>query len=312
MGIAKLNRYLTDNCKNGTIKKIHLKELESKTIVIDVSIYLYKFLSNGDLIEQMYLFISILRSYNIVPVFIFDGKPPEEKREILMKRYMEKKEAAKECKKLEDSLDSVSIEKKRELEKQILLLKKKSIRIKENDINIVKELMRVYGVQYLNADEEADQLCGYLANKENIYGCISDDMDMFMYNCKYVLRHLSLLNHTVVLYDRENICRDLNVKSSDLQDILLTVGSDYNLKNNYTIANAFEKYKVYNTIKDNKSYFEYLQDTDKTIDINKLYKLKKLLNSLQKSNMSIKDKNNLIKMDDLKHLLKPYGFCWCK
>ena len=312
MGIAKLNRYLTDNCKNGTIKKIHLKELESKTIVIDVSIYLYKFLSNGDLIEQMYLFISILRSYNIVPVFIFDGKPPEEKREILMKRYMEKKEAAKECKKLEDSLDTVSIEKKRELEKQILLLKKKSIRIKENDINIVKELMRVYGVQYLNADEEADQLCGYLANKENIYGCISDDMDMFMYNCKYVLRHLSLLNHTVILYDREKICRDLNVKTSDLQDILLTVGSDYNLKNNYTIANAFEKYKVYNTIKDNKSYFEYLEDTDKTIDINKLYKLKKLLNSLQKSNMSIKDKNDLIKMDDLKHLLKPYGFCWCK
>ena len=125
MGIAKLNRYLTDNCKNGTIRKIHLKELESKTIVIDVSIYLYKFLSNGDLIEQMYLFISILRSYNIVPIFIFDGKPPEEKREILMKRYIEKKEAAKECRKLEKSLEDVSIEKKRELEKQILLLKKK-------------------------------------------------------------------------------------------------------------------------------------------------------------------------------------------
>ena len=74
MGIPKLNRYLNDNCNKGSIKKTHLKILKGKTLVIDTSIYLYKFISNGDLLEQMYLFISILKSYDIKPIFIFDGK----------------------------------------------------------------------------------------------------------------------------------------------------------------------------------------------------------------------------------------------
>lgn len=313
MGIAKLNKYFTDNCNKDAIKKIHLKELKSKIIVIDVSIYMYKFLSNGDLIEQMYLFISILKNYSIIPIFIFDGKPPQEKREILMKRYIEKKQAEKDCKVLEESLEQeLTLEEKEEMKKQILSLKKKSIRIKEEDIENVKKLMKAYGVQYLNAVQEADQLCGYLANKENVYGCISDDMDMFMYNCKYVLRHLSLLNHTAVVYDRMKICKNLNVNSKDLQDILLTAGSDYSIKNNYTVIQAFDKYKEYREMNNNDSYLEYIKITDKTIDIEKLYQLKILVNSLKNTRTSISDVNSEENRIELKSLLEPYGFCWCK
>lgn len=313
MGIAKLNKYFTDNCENDAIKKLHLKELSCKIIVIDISIYMYKFLSNGDLLEQMYLFISILKYYNIVPIFIFDGKPPEEKREVLMKRYLEKREAEKHRKELEETLEKEErLEKKQELEKEIQSLKKKSIRIKQNDILNVKRLIKAYGVQYIDAVEEADQLCGYLSSKENVYGCISDDMDMFMYDCNYVLRHLSLLNHTVVVYDRKKICNNLNVNVNELQDILLTVGSDYNLSNNYNVNQAFENYKIYSRdCKNSDCYLEYLKLIDKNIDIEKIYKLKELLNSLKNTNISIKNKNSFIIKDEMKELLEPYGFCWC-
>ena len=313
MGIAKLNKYFTDNCSKDAIKKIHLKELKSKIIVIDVSIYMYKFLSNGDLMENMYLFISILKNYSIIPIFIFDGKPPEEKREILMKRYIGKKQAEKECKELEESLEKeLTLQGKEEMKKQILSLKKKSIRIKEKDIESVKKLMTAYGVQYLNAVQEADQLCGYLANKKNVYGCISDDMDMFMYNCKYILRHLSLLNHTAVVYDRTKICKSLNVSNKDLQDILITAGSDYNLKSNYTVVQAFNKYKEYKEMNNSDNYIEYIRNTDKSMDIEKLYKLKSLINSLKDTQISINDVNNEENKKEMKLLLEPYGFCWCK
>ena len=80
MGIKNLNRFLLDNCNKKSIKKFHLKQLENKKVVIDTSIYLYKFIADDSLLENMYLFISIMKSYNIEPIFVFDGKPPAEKK----------------------------------------------------------------------------------------------------------------------------------------------------------------------------------------------------------------------------------------
>ena len=34
--------------------------------------------------------ISLFRYYNIIPIFIFDGKPPPEKTQIIMKRVNDK------------------------------------------------------------------------------------------------------------------------------------------------------------------------------------------------------------------------------
>ena len=79
-------KYLQSNCKN-SIKQISLHELRDKKIVIDTSIYLYRFLGENALLENFYLMISIFREYNIIPLFIFDGKPPNLKRKTLIKRY---------------------------------------------------------------------------------------------------------------------------------------------------------------------------------------------------------------------------------
>jgi 5'-3' exonuclease len=93
MGIKNLNRFLLDNCNKKSITKIHLSKLTGKKLVIDVSIYLYKFLSENALMENMYLFISILKKYDISPIFIFDGKPHPEKKQLLIKRLIDKMEA---------------------------------------------------------------------------------------------------------------------------------------------------------------------------------------------------------------------------
>ena len=63
MGIKFLNRFLLDNCNKKSIKKTHLKMFENKTIVIDTSIYLYKFISDEQLIENIYLMLSIFKFY---------------------------------------------------------------------------------------------------------------------------------------------------------------------------------------------------------------------------------------------------------
>ena len=65
---------------------------------IAVVIPVYKKLSEHSksekaLMEQMYLMINLFRFYNIIPIFVFDGKPPEEKRELINQRKEMRKEA---------------------------------------------------------------------------------------------------------------------------------------------------------------------------------------------------------------------------
>lgn len=90
MGIKNLNKYLQQSC-NKSINHIHLSELSGKRIVIDTSIYLYRFMGEGCLLENFYLMISIFRQYNIIPLFVFDGKPPAEKEDMLKQRKLEKR-----------------------------------------------------------------------------------------------------------------------------------------------------------------------------------------------------------------------------
>ena len=104
MGIRYLNRFLKDNASL-SIKLCNLAELSGKKIAIDISIYMYRFASDDTLIENMYLMLSVFRHYNIIPIFIFDGKPPPEKRELLQKRKEDKHEAEEEYNRLKKSLE---------------------------------------------------------------------------------------------------------------------------------------------------------------------------------------------------------------
>jgi flap endonuclease-1 len=154
MGIKHLNKFLLQKCSNKSIQKHHLSYFENKTLVIDASIYLYKFLSDDALIENTFLFISILRKYNITPVFIFDGKPPVEKHKLLLQRKKNKKDAERQYNELKETSTECD---KYELEK----LKKQFLKISPQQINEVKQLLQLYGIQYYVSPTEADPLCVY-------------------------------------------------------------------------------------------------------------------------------------------------------
>ena len=192
MGIKNLNKYLYEKCSKKAISKIHLRKLSGKTLVIDTSIYLYHFLGENALMENMYLLISILKLYDITPIFIFDGKPPPEKQELLRKRYTDKKEAQTRYQLIQSSLDNMTYEAHKEALIEMTNLKRQCIRIYDEDIIKIKELMDAYNVTYYESPNEADDLCVYLVKIEQAWGCMSDDMDMFVYGCSYVLRNLSL------------------------------------------------------------------------------------------------------------------------
>lgn len=326
MGIRYLNKYFREECngKNNCIKMISVSHLYGKKIAVDISIYLYKFIGDCQLIENMYLMLSIFKYYNIIPVFIFDGKSPTEKKELLIQRRQEKICAEKEFMVLKKTLENnIEIEEseRQDIINNMNILKKKFIHISREQIATVKNLIKYYGMTYYDAPGEADKLCAILNIKCKVWGCMSEDMDMFVYGCKNVLRYFSLLNHTVVLYDTKNILKTLDISLKELKEICIISGTDYNLdKNNkkhdlYTTLKYFKKYKnckhqgsddFYSWLLKNT---EYIEDLDELIYIFNLFDLDKTENNNEFITFeNIKIINGSVNYNDMRTILKEDGF----
>ena len=57
---------------------------------------------------------------------------------------------------------------------------------------------------------------------------MSDDMDMFVYGCNYVIRDVDIVNRTAVLYDLQQILAELNITYDNFKRVCIISGTDYN------------------------------------------------------------------------------------
>jgi len=247
MGVKELNQYLLKHCTDNAIKKTHFIHLKRKTVVVDISIYLYKFMADDNFMESLYTFLSLFKYYIITPIFIFDGKPPPEKWAALKKRRWEKKDAAIRFNEIQESLETHTVELDEDLKKEMDELKRKMIKIEKSDFIKVKELMDAFGYLYYEAPGEADVLCAYLVKSGKAWACLSDDMDMFLYGCPRVLRNLSLMKHRFILYDTNIILQELGITSEQFLKIVILSGTDYN-EGSISLRKLFELHNEYLSI----------------------------------------------------------------
>jgi len=323
MGIQYLNTYIRNRVSINSIKKMNLKCLSGKVIVVDTSIYLYRFLGEEALMENIYIMICLFRYYNIIPIFVFDGKAPIEKNKLLEKRLDDKITAENKYNNIKvELINCKCIEKKEELLNNMTYLKKKFIRLRRSDIKNVQELMNAFNIIYIVAEGESDELCAKLVIKKIAYAWLSEDMDMFIYGCPRVLRYLSLINETVVMYDLNNILSELNIPFKEFKEICVISGTDYNISLNktnlYKTLEYYNLYKIYvsSNVK-KKDFYTWLENnTDYIENIYELYNAYNLfhrdniqLNTL-KSLKTLKSHNfkNKINMDKVKELMQPEGF----
>lgn len=319
MGIRYLNRFLKDNA-SPSIKFSNLSDLSGKKIAVDISIYMYRFASDDTLIENMYLMLSVFRYYNIIPIFVFDGKPPPEKRELLQKRKEDKYEAEEEYNRLKKSLEinkDMDDSDKQEIIYNMDMLKKKFVSISKNDVENIKFLIRAYGATYYDAPGEADELCAMLTMKEKVWGCLSEDMDMFVYGCPRVIRYLSLLNHTAVVYDVKGILNNLGITQKELREICVLSGTDYNLEcdSKNTLNTTLKLFKKFHKSNTSQSFYEWLKNNNENYikDYDLLVKIYDMFDlNINHFNIKIFEKikiiNGPVLKDDIKNILKTDGF----
>lgn len=316
MGIRLLNKYIKTNCKNG-VNVIKMENLRGKYIAIDTSIYLYRFLQEEVLLENFYLLLSLLKFYNITGIFVFDGKPPEEKYKLIEKRNNVKEEAREKYRELEMKMNEINDneydrEEKNVLQNEMVELKKKFVKLERYHVDSIKKLITAFGESYIEAEGEADQLCAKLVIKKIAYACLSEDMDLFLYGCPRVLRYLSLLNESMVLYNLSEILKELEISLSDFRQICVLSGTDYNNDNNgLDLYKSVDFYKSYKNDEKNNNidFYTWLDNNMKGfINIIELYLINNMF-LLDNVNLKrYKINRTLIDKDNIKEIMKQDGF----
>ena len=284
MGIKHLNRFLIKNCSHKAIQsKYELANISNQTIAIDISIYLHKFIEDDALLENMYVLIHTLLSLSIYPLFVFDGKPPTEKRECLYLRKQTRKETEKKLADIQNSLPNTTEEEQKKWNNQVQYFKRQLIKINDSHIQYAKQIIDAFGLQYIVAEGEADKMCSQLVIQGTAWACLSDDMDMFAYGCPRVMRCLDLTFKCVHFYDLQQILSDLNMTMTNFRQLIVMSGTDYNYyqKDNETVfvgmplETAMNLYytEYLTSSVEKSSMFNWLMDTEYPIDVAYLEKV---------------------------------------
>jgi len=315
MGIRYLNSLIKSQCKD-SIKHMDMNQLVGKIIAVDISIYLYKYEITNSLLENIYLMLATFRHYNIIPVFIFDGKTPPEKNELIKKRKYDKIVAKKDYEILNDKIqcnnNNIHKDEMIEIIAEMNKLKKEFIYIGRNKIENVKQLIRAYGATYYDAHGEADELCAMLVIQNKAWACLSEDMDYFAYGCPRVIRSFCLTKHNVTVYYMDSILNKLNMTQTEFRNICVISGTDYNHNINvtrqinlYEIVKQFRKYKnEQNEQNEQISFYQWLTNLNYILDHEFLIKINKIFDIYYNHNLSIFKKIMIINGNINQQLVK--------
>lgn len=232
MGIKGLTKTIMKHSPDAVTNE-NLYKLSGKRVAVDASLILYQQLlksPNGKIFKNSKgkitshitgVFYKIMNyiSLNIEMIFIFDGKPPDNKQDCINQRK-EKSKKAKEA-----SLTSSSEEEKQKLEKSAL-------RLTSEMVNDVKKLLNLMGISYIHPDVgEGEAYASELCRMGYVDYVLTEDMDTMAYACPKLIRNCidkSLKRKDIVsIFDYTKIISDIELTHEQFLDFCILCGCDY-------------------------------------------------------------------------------------
>lgn len=256
MGIKNLNTLIEALSENG-VSKQHLSNFSGKTFAIDTNVYLYKFLyGKSNHIDGIFFMVNKFKKFNITPIFIFDGKPPDEKLDTIKNRRVIKNRLEERLSLLRIDLSSSQEDEDIiEIQREIGLIEKKIIYVNKNIIDKTKKLFDLMGIMYIEADCEAEHYCSKLCNLELVDGVVSEDMDTIACGSKLVIRNFTNRDDTIESYYFNDIIYDLELSYPSFIDMCILLGNDYNHR-----PRGLSPNEIYTIIKENCSIENILEN----------------------------------------------------
>jgi flap endonuclease-1 len=229
-----------------TAVEIEIKDLSGKKIAIDAFNTMYQFLSKirqpdgsplmtskGEITSVhsgiLYRTANLLED-GIIPVYVFDGEPPEFKRETVEKRREERDEAKK---KWEEALKMGDLESAQKYAQAALLLT-------EEMIEDAKKILKLIGVPVVQAPSEGEAQAAHMARKGDVFAAASQDYDSLLFGSPRLVRNLTItgkrklpgkdvyVENPPEIIELERTLSDLGITREQLIIIGIIVGTDYN------------------------------------------------------------------------------------
>jgi flap endonuclease-1 len=259
MGIKNLNRFIRDICPY-VFEEIEISEYRFQRVAIDISLYMnkYKAVAGENWLTAFVNLIACLRRNEIHCVFIFDGKPPDEKQDERARRRETRQKMEETLYNLEDALDDyhktgevaeclAELYNRRRSPTHKRLLKNDKVTInmewienkirqkrsqlysiESDDYEKVKELFRVLDVPYYTAPYEAEKMCSKLCIEEKVCAVLSEDTDVLAYGTPIFLSKIDTSKDTCVRVNHEALLSALSITKEQFLDLCIMCGTDYN------------------------------------------------------------------------------------
>jgi len=255
MGIRGLNTMLKKVSPEST-RDFNISEIKNSIVAIDCSILLYKFkyaskVPNSHLIGLANR-IKFYLMNGILPVFVFDGVPPEAKKSTIEKRHAAKEKLYVRLEELREKVPE-SDEENRQIQEEIEKINSQLIVIKKIHIEECKELLEKSGIPYCNAPHDAEKYCAFLQKNGLVNYTITDDTDAITFGCEKIIK--TSINKNLTMIDTKRVLKDFEMTPDMFVDFCILSGCDYTetisqigpvtafnlIKKHITIENIIEK-----------------------------------------------------------------------
>lgn len=232
MGIKGLNKIINQYATS-SVSQVNISEFCGSKIAIDSELLLHKFKSVESENSHIFGFLNNIFWYlknGIIPVYVFDGSPNNAKQtNVIAKRSNYKEQLHQRVEEIENRMEehlenthtslgeALSPEFNSLYDKLSKLQKKMTcMSVTKKHRNECKYLLKLLGIPYITANEDAEALCVVL-HRKNLVDCIyTEDTDIIPYyiasmvndNCDQLkpIRILRTTNYSKnPFYLRENI-----------------------------------------------------------------------------------------------------------
>ncbi|XP_063074880.1 probable flap endonuclease 1 homolog [Engraulis encrasicolus] len=203
MGITKLADLIRSDAPRAISHK-DISDYTGKVIALDTSIVLNQFrtaLPSLHLSPLTGLFFRTLTflEHDIKPVYVMEGRPPEQKRAVLERR------AQNEGRTFYPHTNGVSS--------------------KTQDY---MQLLKLMGVPVLMAPGDAEAFCAHLVKSGKVDAVASEDMDTLAFGGSVLLRQLNAKKDgDVIEYSLSKILEALQLSQEEFVDLCILLGCDY-------------------------------------------------------------------------------------
>ena len=276
MGIRSLKKIIKDNAPNA-LSEINLNQLRNCRVCIDSSILLYQFRyscpdDNFHILGFLNKTIELLR-IGIIPIFVFDGKPPDAKNGVLDKRIelrAKSKERLNELMILKNAINipeefidsddesqgSHELAALKEITKEIEKIQKNTLYVNKNHSLEVIELLKSIGIPLFESIGEAEESCAFLQKKGYSDYILTEDTDSLTFGGSNVIFRSK---QGIQLCKLPIILQELGLSFESFVDLCILCGCDYTCTipkiGPVSALNIIKTYgSIENFIKGNKKY----------------------------------------------------------